>query len=253
MNQELFIKALQDINELAAAQGNVVSKEQLDETFAEAGFELNEERQKLIEDYLKSNHIGIGEAIDPFSYMTESEIDYLKEYLDEVKELADVTDGEKKATIISALAGEHDAKMRLIEIMLPNVADIAKLYAGMGVGIEDLIGEGNVALTMAVEMFDCVDGPEEVETFLAKQMMDAMEEYIKENADAKKADDKMVGKINKIADMVKQLSEDLGRDVTPEEVAKENKISVKSVNDAMTMTGDKIEGLSKGKTDEYNG
>ena len=78
--------------------------------------------------------------------------------------------------------------------------------------------------------------------------MDAMEEFIRENTDVKKADGKMLDKINKIADMAKELSEELGRDVTPEELAKENNISVKSIIDAMFITGDKIEGISKGQT-----
>ena len=48
--------------------------------------------------------------------------------------------------------------------------------------------------------------------------------------------------------MAKELSEELGRDVTPEELARENNISVKSIIDAMFITGDKIEGISKGQT-----
>lgn len=54
-------------------------------------------------------------------------------------------------------------KHRLIEIFLPQVAEIAKLYAGQGVFLEDLIGEGNVALTMAAEMLDCAQNAKEAE------------------------------------------------------------------------------------------
>jgi len=248
MEQEQFIKALQDLNETAAEQGNVVTQQQINETFEAIGFTMNEERQKLIEEYLTKNRIGIGEAVDPFQYMTDNEKDFLQEYLDEVKELADVTDGEKQAITIAALAGEKDAKNRLIELYLPYVAEVAKLYAGWGVFLEDLIGEGNVALAMAADMLEVVEKPDEVEGFFGRQMMEAMEEYIRENNDAKKVDQKIVDKVNKIADMVKELSEELGRDVTAEEVAEENKISVKSVREAMKLTGDNIEGLSKGQT-----
>lgn len=248
MNEEQFINALNKLRETASEQGNVLTTEQISETFAEVGFELNDERKALIEEYLNKNHIGIDESVDPDSYLTESEKNYLEEYLDEIKLLAEVSDGEKRATIISALAGEAESKKRLVELFLPSVADIAKLYTGFGVGIEDLIGEGNVALAMAVDMFDCVEGPDEVEGFLAKQAMDAMETFIRENTDVKKADGKMLDKINKIADMAKELSEELGRDVTPEELAKENNISVKSIIDAMFITGDRIEGISKGQT-----
>ena len=109
----------------------------------------------LIHIYLKNKKIGIGQPADPFDYMTREEIDYLEEYLKAVQAGADVTDGVKEAVLLSAMAGDADAKHRLIEIFLPQVAEIAKLYAGQGVFLEDLIGEGNVALTMAAEMLDC--------------------------------------------------------------------------------------------------
>ena len=62
------------------------------------------------------------------------------------------------------MAGDADAKHRMIEIFLPQVAEIAKLYAGQGVFLEDLIGEGNVALTMAAEMLaDCAQNAKGVQ------------------------------------------------------------------------------------------
>ena len=50
------------------------------------------------------------------------------------------------------MAGETDAQQRLIEIHLADVAEIAKLYAGQGVLLEDLVGEGNLALSFGVTM-----------------------------------------------------------------------------------------------------
>lgn len=244
MNQEDFIKTLEELTTLASQQGNMLTKEQLKEALDAIDFPNNEKSDALIKEYLTANHIGIDEAIDPKDFMSEHELDYLEEYLSEVKALGEVSDGEKRAITMSALAGDLSAQQRLIEVYLPYVAEVAKLYAGFGVLLEDLIGEGNVALTESVEMLECVETPEEVEGFLGSRMMEAMESFIKENADAKKEDEKMVSKVNRIAEMVKALSDDLGRDVTPEEVAEENHISKKSVLDAMRISGDKIEGLS---------
>ena len=84
------------------------------------------------------------------------------------------------------MAGDADAKHRMIEIFLPQVAEIAKLYAGQGVFLEDLIGEGNVALTMAAEMLDCAQNAKEAEGTIASMIMEAMENYISENASEKK-------------------------------------------------------------------
>ena len=79
MNEEQFINALNKLRETASEQGNVLSTEQISETFAEVGFELNDERKALIEEYLNKNHIGIDESVDPDSYLTESEKNYLEE------------------------------------------------------------------------------------------------------------------------------------------------------------------------------
>ena len=120
---------------------------------------------------------------------------------------------------------------------------MAKLYAGQGVFLEDLIGEGNVALAMGVNMIDCLEKPSEVQGMLGSMMMDAMEEYIKENAGEQKEDKKLADKVNKVAEMARELAEDLGRKVTPEELAQEKGISLKSVIEAIHLCGDRIEEL----------
>ena len=53
---------------------------------------------------------------------------------------------------MGAMAGDNAAKTKVLEMMLSDIVDLAKLYAGQGVYVEDLIGEGNVALSLGVEM-----------------------------------------------------------------------------------------------------
>ena len=77
-----------------------------------------------------------------------------------------MTDGVKEAVLLSAMAGDADAKHRMMKMFLPQVAEI-KAYAGQGVFLEDLIGEGNVALTMAAEMLDCAQNAKEAEGTIA--------------------------------------------------------------------------------------
>ena len=150
--EQIFAKTLEELSALAKEQGNMLSEEQVTEAFDKAKLNLGEPQLEMIFAYLKNKKIGIGQPADPFDYMTQEEIDYLEEYLKAVQAGADVTDGVKEAVLLSAMAGDADAKHRMIEIFLPQVAEIAKLYAGQGVFLEDLIGEGNVALTMAAEM-----------------------------------------------------------------------------------------------------
>ena len=242
MNQELeFAKKIEEIRETAALQGNVLSSKQVEEAFAQIG--MSSEQLGPVYDYLKTKKIGIDEKIDPDEFLTEEEIDYVSMYTESLADLPVLNDGEKRALYMAAMNGEAQAKKRLIEHMLSDVVDLAKLYTGQGVFIEDLIGEGNVALTLGVEMLGALEDPDEVPGMLAKLAMDAMEELISEEAGNKKADDKLVDKVNKVADAARELASDLGRKVTVEELVAEGKLSRKMIEDAIRISGKKIEDI----------
>ena len=122
--EQIFAKTLEELSALAKEQGNMLSEEQVTEAFDKAKLNLGEPQLEMIFAYLKNKKIGIGQPADPFDYMTREEIDYLEEYLKAVQAGADVTDGVKEAVLLSAMAGDADAKHRMIEIFLPQVAEI---------------------------------------------------------------------------------------------------------------------------------
>lgn len=184
MNKEvLFAQKLGEIRELAKEQGNYVTKEQIAEAFAE--LEFQEEQLQMVYDYLTKHKIGIDEPVDLDEYLSEEEVDYLKMYEEELQAMDTVTDGQREAILLSAMAGETDAQKRLVEIYLPQVIEISKLYTGQGVYIEDLVGEGNLALAQGVTMLGCLEHAKEAEGMLMKMVMDAMEELIQEDLTAK--------------------------------------------------------------------
>ena len=180
MNKEiLFVQKLGEIRELAKEQGNYVTKEQIADAFAELNFQ--EEQFQMVYDYLTKHKIGIDEPVDLDEYLSEDEVDYLKMYEEELAAMESVTAGQREAILLSAMAGETDAQKRLVEIYLPQVIEISKLYTGQGVYIEDLVGEGNLALTQGVTMLGCLEHAKEAEGMLMKMVMDAMEELIQED------------------------------------------------------------------------
>ena len=228
MNKEvLFAQTLEQVRKTAKEQGNCISEEQVKEAFAE--LDLSNEQLQMVFDYLLKHKIGIGQPMDPDEFLTEEEKDYLQEYLDEVAALPTYSDGEKLAFSIAAMAGETDAQQRLIELHLADVAEIAKLYAGQGVLLEDLVGEGNLALSFGVTMLGSLEKPDEVEGMLGKMIMDAMEEYIAEHAENSKIDKRVEDKVNKVADKARELAEELHRKVTTEELMEETGITAKPV------------------------
>lgn len=237
----LFAQTLENIRALAKEQGNCVSEDQVREAFAEQN--LNESQLQMVFDYLVKHKVGIGQPVDLDEYLTDEERNYLQDYLDELAVLPGFTAGEMEAFTISAMAGEQDAQQKLIQNYLKDVVDIAKLYAGQGVFLEDLIGEGNVALAMGVSMLGSLETPSEAQGMLAKMIMDAMEEYIQENTSNEKIDQKVADKVNLVADKARELAEELHRKVTPEELAQESGMSLKTIRDAWRMSGYKIEDI----------
>lgn len=239
--EQEFAKILEDVKALARGQGNMVTEAQVMDAFA--GLSLSGEQMQMVYDYLLQSKIGIGQHLEPEEYLTEKEMDYLEEYLSEIEGLGDVTEGEKEAITLSAMAGDADAQTRLTEIYLKEVPQIAKLYAGQGVYLEDLIGEGNVALAIGVSMLGSQESAQEALGLLGKMIMDAMESYIRENTDAKKLDAKVADKVNLVADKARELSEELRRNVTVQELAEESGLSENAIRDAIRMSGFKIEGI----------
>lgn len=242
MNKELlFAKTLEQVRRTAREQGNCISEQQVQEAFAP--LEFTGEQLQMVYDYLLKHKIGIREPLDPDEFLTDEERDYLQTYLDELAALPTYTDGEVEAFTISAMAGDAAAQARLTEHYLRDVVDVAKLYAGQGVFLEDLIGEGNVALSIGVSMLGSLEKPSEAQGMLGKLMMDAMEDYIEENSSSEKTGNKVADKVNKVADAARVLSGELQRKVTAAELAAETGMRESAIRDAMRMSGFKIEDL----------
>lgn len=241
--EELFSRTLEQICGLAKEQGSLVTQAQVKDAFAEAGMELGDEQLSMVYEYLKTKKIGIGEPLDPFEYLSEEETDYLDSYLEELKALPEASEGEKEAVTLSAMAGDPDARQRLIEIFLPQVVEIAKLYAGQGAFLEDLIGEGNVALAVAVEMLDCAENAKQAQGTVASMIMEAMETYIDENVQEKKTGEKMAGKANDVLERAQEMAEELGRKVTIRELSEETGMSIAQILEAVRITADNIDYL----------
>lgn len=242
MDKEIrFAQTLEQIKQQAREQGGCISEEQVKEAFGE--LELSAGQLEMVFDYLRKQRIGIGEPVDAEEYLTERERSYLQNYMDELAALPACSQGQIEGYTIAAMAGEADAQAKLVEVYLKDVPDIAKLYTGQGVLLEDLIGEGNLALTFGVGMAGSLEKPEEVQGMLVRMIMKAMEEHIQENASNQKTDRRVADKVNQVAEKARELAEELHRKVTPEELAAETGLSVKSIRDAMRMSGFRIEDI----------
>ena len=242
MDREVFFaRTLEQVRQQAKNQGNCISGEQVREAFR--GLGLNEGQLQMVFDYLISHKVGIDSPADPEDYLTDQEKNYLQNYLDQIAGLPALTPGELEALTLSAMAGEAGAAGRLTEAYLGQVADIAKLYTGQGVPLEDLIGEGNLALAAGSRLLSGLKDPEEARGMLARRIMDAMELHIREAEENGRTDQKAAEKVNRVADRARELAEDLRRKVTPDELARETGMSLKSIQEAVRISGYKIEDI----------
>lgn len=242
--QLLFAQTLEQLKETARLQDNMLTSEQVQDAFEEMN--LGETQLALIHEYLQKNNIGIDEPGKPDENLTDEDVNYLNIYLEELKELPIISDGEKRAIMMSALAQDMSACNKLVEIFLPQVVEISKLYAGQGALVEDLIGEGNVALATAVTMLDCVESIDEVDGFLGKMIMDAMQDYIGEDSDNKGIDERVLEKVNGINDKAKEMAEELLRKVSVAELAKEMEIEEEEIFEAIRLSANNMDYIEEG-------
>ncbi len=240
-----FAEILKLVTRTARENRNQISSEQVKEAFVE--LDLDEKQFAMVFEYLKSHKIGVDEAADQEDDLTEEETNYLNDYLESLEALPKYTDGEKEAIQMSAISGDKDAQSKLIECYLPLVVDVARMYSEQGVYLEDLIGEGNVALTKGVTMLDAVGEPSEVEGFLYKLMLDAMEAIIEENLAEDAGGQKVLKLVQEVADKAKELSEDLRRKVTVAELMEETGWDEDKIRSAIKFSGDAIEDLDSGE------
>jgi len=198
----------------------------------------------MVYDYLKNHKIGIDEAADLDDYLSDEEQDYLTEYLDALRHMEDVTDGEKEAYILSAMAGDKASQQKLIEVFLPKVAELAKLYVGQGISLEDLIGQGNMAVSEGVTMLGCEEKAADAEGLLVRMIMDAMEELIQNDMNMHDADKKIEEKVNMLAEKAKELAEEMRRNVTIKELSEELEMPEEEILEIYQMSGYAIEDIT---------
>ena len=225
----------------ARENGGRISRDEISEIFS--GLSLDRSQLEQVEGYLKAHKIVVGTQAGDVDALPEVERDFLTSYMEMLDNIPELSDSVLEALKISAMAGEHSAQKELSEQMLRDVVDIARLYAGQGVSIEELIGAGNEALVTGVRLLGHLDSPQDVDGEIGRRIMDSMEDLIAAMLDDNAMDRKMEDMVNLVADKAHELAEELGRKVTPMELAGEGDVTAEQIMEAVRLTGGKIEDL----------
>ena len=227
-----------------ATKLNDVNPEKMDEVFDEFekdGIDLlpdDFEEEPDIEDLKEVEELKLDEITDT-SYEGISVDDPVRMYLREIGKIPLLTFDEELELAKRILEGDEEAKQKLAESNLRLVVSIAKKYVGRGMLFLDLIQEGNMGLIKAVEKFDYTKGFK-FSTYATWWIRQAITRAIADQARTIRIPVHMVETINKLIRTSRNLLQQMGREPTPEEIAKEMEIPVEKVVEIQKIAQDPV-------------
>lgn len=165
--------------------------------------------------------------------------DPVRMYLKEIGQIKLLTLEEEASLADRILAGEPEAKNILAEANLRLVVSIAKRYVGRGMLFLDLIQEGNIGLMKAVDKFDVSKGYK-FSTYATWWIRQAITRAIADQARTIRVPVHMVETINKLARVQRQLTLELNREPTEEELAKKMNTSIEKIREIYKISQDPV-------------
>ncbi len=234
-------------------QKGVLSEQEIEDALAE--LELDAEQIEKIHDNIEDMGIDIvGGDIDKeikTMEITEEDLedlsvpeginvdDHVRMYLKEIGKVPLLSPEEEIEYARRMSEGDEEAKKKLTEANLRHVVSIAKRYVGRGMLFLDLIQEGNLGLIKAVEKFDYVKGFK-FSTYATWWIRQAITRAIADQARTIRIPVHMVETINKLIRVSRQLLQELGREPSPEEIAKEMGMSLEKVREIMKIAQEPV-------------
>ncbi len=209
-----------------ALQEADLTTEQIEDVYsriADVGIDIVEHDET--EDVLEKPAELIEEPLERPAVATD---DSLRMYLRDIGRINLLSAAEEVSLAKRMERGDMEAKSRLVEANLRLVVSIAKRYLGRGLSFLDLIQEGNLGLIRAVEKFDYRRGYK-FSTYATWWIRQAVTRAIADQARTIRIPVHMVEKLNHLVRAKRQLVQDMGREPTPEEIARVMDTSVEKV------------------------
>ena len=255
-----FEEKLDRLLEMAKKKKNVLEEQEILDVFAKE--ELTPEKLDQIYDFLDNKKVDVlkissDDDMDP-DLFTEEEAgeenmenldlsvpegvgieDPVRMYLKEIGKVPLLTSEEEIELAKRMELGDEEAKKKLAEANLRLVVSIAKRYVGRGMQFLDLIQEGNLGLIKAVEKFEYRKGYK-FSTYATWWIRQAITRAIADQARTIRIPVHMVETINRLVRAQRQLLQTLGREPSPEEVAKEMELPVERVREIMKISQDPV-------------
>ena len=209
-------------------------KKKDDEILNTAGFEPDE---PLMDDLAEEEELSDEELEITVDNVDAFADDSVRLYLREIGKIPLLSNEEEAELAARVVKGDKKAKDKLAEANMRLVVSIAKRYSGRGLDFLDLIQEGNTGLLRAVEKFD-PDKGFKFSTYATWWIRQAITRAIADQARTIRIPVHMVETINKVMRATRKLTQELNREPTVEEIAKEMKMDVEKVEYVMRIKQD---------------
>ena len=225
-----------EISDAMEENGNVLDVEAMEKLYEELesnGIEIVDDTPVDVSSALPSSEEGADDYEDGLTADGITIDDPVKVYLKEIGRVPLLSPEEETELALKIQAGGPDgekAKQRLSEANLRLVVSIAKRYVGRGMLFLDLIQEGNLGLIRAVEKFDYQKGFK-FSTYATWWIRQAITRAMADQARTIRVPVHMVEVINKLSRVQRQMLQDLGREPTPDELARELDMPVEKVQE----------------------
>jgi len=165
--------------------------------------------------------------------------DPVRMYLKEIGRISLLSPDEELELSEKAALGDEMAKNKLAESNLRLVVSIAKRYVGRGLLFLDLIQEGNIGLMKAVDKFDSDKGFK-FSTYATWWIRQAITRALADQARTIRVPVHMVETINKLARAQRQLTQELNREPTDEELSKKLNLSIEKIREVYKISQDPV-------------
>ena len=205
-----------------------------------AELELNDDTMPMDDGDIDLSGLEEEELVDPVDLAAEYSLDDpVRMYLKEIGQVKLLSAEEEIELAKRVSEGDQAAKNKLTEANLRLVVSIAKKYSGRGLHILDLIQEGNTGLIRAVDKFDWTKG-NKFSTYATWWIRQAITRAIADQARTIRVPVHMVEVINKATRCNRKLVQELGREPTMEEIAKELNLPVEKIIEANRTAADTL-------------
>ncbi len=245
MDEQAKFRTALAVLSASAGQGNrKLTKEEVQSYFVDMN--LKEEQYESVYAYLTSKGIqveGVQTSCQPGkdAPLEEEDKAFLRQYQKDLKGVRKLSPEAVGLFLAKAEEGDLEAKRQLTEHYMDWVVALARPYVHQGLALQDLVQEGNLGLLIGLDTIGLREEHFTAEKHLENEIHRAIRHALAEQAGAKDIGEQVAEKLNRLTDPITELTEELGRQVTADELSMYLDMPIKELEELLRIAGENVE------------